>query len=148
MSSFYTCVTKITIIRYKVPEYRVRLTEFFVILGHFLPFYHPANDPQNQNFEEKKNEKNPLEILPFYIYMCVTNEDHMIYGSSNIRSYDIQVLKYKVQQTEIFVILDHFLHFYPPNNPKNQNFEDILEILSFYTCVPKIMIICYTVPEM
>ena len=22
-----------------------------------------------------------------------------------------------------FIILDHFLHFYPPNNPKKQNFE-------------------------
>ena len=26
------------------------------------------------------------------------------------------------KQTEFFVILDHFLPFYPPNNPKNQNF--------------------------
>ena len=25
--------------------------------------------------------------------------------------------------TVFFVILDHFLHFYPPNNTKNQNFE-------------------------
>ena len=25
----------------------------------------------------------------------------------------------------IFVILDHFLPFYPPNNPKNQNFEKL-----------------------
>ena len=24
-----------------------------------------------------------------------------------------------------FVILGHFLHFDPPNNPKNQNFEKI-----------------------
>ena len=23
----------------------------------------------------------------------------------------------------IFVTLGHFLHFYPPNNPENQNFE-------------------------
>ena len=29
------------------------------------------------------------------------------------------------QQTEFFVILDHSLHFYPTNNPKNQNFENI-----------------------
>ena len=128
MSSFYTCVTKITIIRYKVPEYRVRLTEFFVILGHFLPFYHPANDPQNQNFE-KKYEKTPLEILPFYIYMCATNEDHMIYGCSNIRSYDIQVLKYNVQQIEFFVILDRFLPLYRPMDPENQNFEKMKKSL-------------------
>ena len=49
-----------------------------------------------------------------------------------------------------FVILDHFLPFSPTNNLKNQNFEKMkkhLEISSFYTSVPKIMIICYTVPE-
>ena len=28
-----------------------------------------------------------------------------------------------MQQTEFFVILDQFLPFYPPSNPKNQNFE-------------------------
>ena len=26
------------------------------------------------------------------------------------------------KQTEFFVILDHFLPFYPPNNPENENF--------------------------
>ena len=48
------------------------------------------------------------------------------------------------------VILGHFLPFYPPKNPKNQNFEKqkfFLEILSFYTCVPKITIIWSTVPK-
>ena len=34
-------------------------------------------------------------------------------------------LKYKVQQTEIFVILGHFLPFYLPDNPENQNFEKL-----------------------
>ena len=28
-----------------------------------------------------------------------------------------------MRQTEFFVILDHFLPFYPPNNPKHQTFE-------------------------
>ena len=56
------------------------------------------------------------------------------------------------QQTEFFVILGHFLAFYPTNNPKKpQNFEKMnnnpLEISSFYTSVLKIMIIYYTVPE-
>ena len=27
------------------------------------------------------------------------------------------------ERTEFFVILEHFLPFYPPNNPKHQNFE-------------------------
>ena len=32
-------------------------------------------------------------------------------------------------RTEFFVILDHFLPFYPPNNLKNQNFEKMKETL-------------------
>ena len=46
--------------------------------------------------------------------------------------------------------MSHFLPFYPPNSSKNQNlkkWKKSLEISSFYTSVPKIMIICYTVPE-
>ena len=49
----------------------------------------------------------------------------------------------------IFCHLGPFLSFYPPNTPKNQNFEKMkkcLEILSFYKNVPKTMIICYAVP--
>ena len=48
------------------------------------------------------------------------------------RSYDVLFLRYKVQRTKFFVILDHFLFFDPPNNPKNENFVKIkksLEIL-------------------
>ena len=46
------------------------------------------------------------------------------------------------------VIMGPFLPFYSTNNPKNQNFEKKrLEISSFYISVPKIVIICYTVPE-
>ena len=31
-------------------------------------------------------------------------------------------------QTEFFVILAPFLPFYPPNNPKNQNFEKMKKL--------------------
>ena len=51
----------------------------------------------------------------------------------------------------IFFILANFLLFYPPNSPKNENFikkrKKSLELSSFYTSVPKVMIICYTVLE-
>ena len=52
----------------------------------------------------------------------------------------------------IFCYFRLFFAFLPPtNNPENQNFEKVkkkrLEILSFYTSVPKIMIIYYTVSE-
>ena len=39
------------------------------------------------------------------------------------QSYDVWFLRYGVQWANFFIILDCFLLFYPPNNPKNQNFE-------------------------
>ena len=42
----------------------------------------------------------------------------MMYGSWYI----------KQRRTEFFVILDHFLLFYPLNNPKNKNFEKIKKV--------------------
>ena len=38
------------------------------------------------------------------------------------QSCDVWFLRYEAQRTEFFVILDHFLPFYPPNNPKNPKF--------------------------
>ena len=68
----------------------------------------------------------------------------MIYGSWDM----------KCNRQNIFVVLDLFLPFYPSNSPKNKNIKKkrkmkkkILQISSFYTRVPKIMIIGYTVPE-
>ena len=39
------------------------------------------------------------------------------------QSYNVWFVRYGVQQKELFVILECFLPFYPPNNPKNQSFE-------------------------
>ena len=39
------------------------------------------------------------------------------------QSYDERFLRYGVQQTEFFVILDQFLSLYPPDNLKNENVE-------------------------
>ena len=59
--------------------------------------------------------------------MCTINEDH-----------DVLFLRYKVQQTAFFVILDHFLPFYLPNNPENQNFEKMKntlgDIINLHKC--------------
>ena len=40
-------------------------------------------------------------------------------------SYDVCFLRYRAWRTVFFVILDYFLPFYPPNNPKNQNFQKL-----------------------
>ena len=80
-------------------RYRVRQTEFFVILGHFLSFYHPSVPlmiSKNQNIE-KKIKKMSGDIILLYIHVY-----------HKWTSYDIWFLKCKVRQTEIFVILGHF----------------------------------------
>ena len=41
------------------------------------------------------------------------------------QSHDVWFLRYEAWRTESLVISDHFLPFYPPNNPKNQNFEKL-----------------------
>ena len=67
ISSFYTCVPKITIFDVQFLRFGVRQTEFFFILGHFLSFNTPT-DPKNQNF--KKKWKNAWRYYPF-IHTCV-----------------------------------------------------------------------------
>ena len=62
--------------------------------------------------------------------------------------YAILFLRYG---TWLFFIWSYFLPFYPSNSPKKQNFKNMkkkpLEISSFYTCIPKIMIRWSTVPK-
>ena len=70
---------------------------------------HPAKNPKNQNFEIMKNFARDITL-----HMCNKNHNHMRYGFWDI-----------VRQTDFFVRLGHFLPFYPPNNPVNQNFEKI-----------------------
>ena len=74
-------------------------------LGHFLPFYHPKNQ-NNQNFEKMKKM---LEKSSFYTW----------YQKSQ-SSYDVQFLRYGVRQT-VFSFWATFCPFYPTK--WNQNFE-------------------------
>ena len=57
-------------------------------------------------------KKTPEDII--ILHMCAINDNHMIYDSWDMKC-----------DREFFVILDHFLSFYPPNNPKNKNFEEL-----------------------
>ena len=104
-----------------------------VICVIFCPFNLPSKTPKNQNFEKmKKNRWRYHHFTPVYQ-----------------KSYDVQFLRYRVRKAKKFVILGHFLPFYPPNNQENQNKKkmkkknekSICEMSSFYTCVPKITII-------
>ena len=87
---------------------------------------------------KKKHEKKYLEISSFTI----------VYEKSWL--YAMLSLRYGTLWMYLSSILGHFLPFYPSNSLKNQNlkkWKKYLKISSFYTSVPKIMIICYTVPE-
>ena len=82
-------------------------TEFFVILDGFLPFYQP-NNKDYQNFEKIIKKKTPGDIIT--LNMCTINDNHIMYGSQD-----------KERKRQFFVILGHFLSFYPTNNLQNQN---------------------------
>ena len=93
-------------------------TEFFVILEKM------KNKNKNNNNNNKKKKKKKIKIFKkkkkrkkFRKYHHFTH----VYQKS--QSYDIRFLRYRVRQTEFFVILDHFLPFYSTNNPQNENFE-------------------------
>ena len=51
-------------------------TEFFFILGYFLPLY-LTNNPEIQNFEKMKNIPEDIIIL----HMSNINENHVMYDS-------------------------------------------------------------------
>ena len=90
-------------------RYGVRQTEFFVILGHLFVTLPPPPSPQKSKFW-KKMKKMPGDIILLYKHVY-----------HKWRSCDISFLKYKVRQTEIFVILGYFLPFQSPDNQENQN---------------------------
>ena len=50
---------------------------------------------------------------------------HFTHVYQKSRSYDARFLRYWVRQTELFVIVNNFLPFYPTNNLENQKFEKI-----------------------
>ena len=86
------------------PEIRSTTDKFFC---HSGPFF--ALGPRKLKFW--KNEKNTWR------YYAFTHVYH------KWQSYVVWFLIYGAWWTEFFVILDRFLHLYPPNNLKNQNFE-------------------------
>ena len=89
-------------------RYEMQLTEFLVILDHFLLFY-PPNNPKKQNFEKLK--KLPGDIIIWH--MCIIKDNHIMYSSWDMKRDGQNFLSFWTV----------FLPFYSPNNPKNKNFE-------------------------
>ena len=107
ISSFYTCVTKITI-WCMVPEIWSETDRIFCYSGSLftlLPPYGPRKPKFWENWKKKK-KKTPRDII--ILHKCPINDNHMMYGYWDMKC-----------DKQFFVILDWFLPFYSPNNPKN-----------------------------
>ena len=110
-------------------------TKVFVILDHFLSFY-PPNNPKNQNFEKMKKPPWGITIL----HMFTLNENHMMYGSWDSECNEQNFLLH-------WTVFCPFTPLTTWEIKTLEKWKKLQEISSFYTNVPKIMIICYTVPR-
>ena len=136
-------------------------TEFFVILDRFLPFYLP-NNLKNQNFEKMK--KSPGDII--ILHMCTINDNLKRYGSrdkpekSKFWRTEKNIILHMCTENHDHVLFcswdmacdrcncyfsfwEIFCPFTPLTAQKIKilkKWKKLQEILSSYTCVPKIMI--------
>ena len=108
MLSFYICLPHMTIIWCMVPEISSVADIIFCHFGLFFALLYPysSNNPENQKF--KKMNRNPGDII---LHMSNINKNHMMYDYWDM----------ECNRQNFFLILDHFLPFYPSplNNPKN-----------------------------
>ena len=81
-------------------RYRVWQTE----IGSYASFFALLPSPKTPKIRILKKRKN-----------C-SRYHHFTQVYQKPQSYGVQFLRYKVRQTEFFVILGHFLPFYSPNN--------------------------------
>ena len=130
-----------TIIWCMVPEILSVTDRIFCHFGpFFLHFFNPLTTQKIKILKIKK--KTPRDII--ILHMCTKNHDLMLYCSWGM---------VRDGCNYFFSFWTFFLPFYPPPPtpyppPKiSKKWNKCLEMSSFYTSVPKIMIIWYTVPE-
>ena len=99
----HKCIKNITIIWCMLPEIWSVTDIIFCHFGSFFVLFHYW--PPKLKFGKNVKET-PGDII--LLNMCNINEDHIMYGSCDIR-----------HSSFFFVILGHFLPFFPTNNPKN-----------------------------
>ena len=131
--SIYTCVPKTTIIWCIIPEIPSETDIIFCHFGSFFALLHPPPLPpmiswikilkQTEQPKKLKFWKTEKPICRYYYFTHVYNK---------WQSYDVWFLRYGAWRTQFFVILDCFLPLYPPNNPKNQNFEKMKKNIWIY----------------
>ena len=136
------------IIWYMVPETLSATDRILCQSGPFFPLL-PLYGPKESKLQRQK-------FLSFWAIFCPfsplttwkikilklrknTWRYHFTHLHHKWQSYDLWFLRYGAQRKEFFVNLDRFSPFYPPMDPKNQNFKKMkthLKILSFHQCVP------------
>ena len=175
ISSFYTCVPKITVTWCTFPEIWSETDRtfchfgpFFALLPHliillYIHVYHKWMIYGSWNIRYGKQfffvilghllpfqpSDNP-ENQNFKIEKTTKRYYHFTHLYLKWQSYDVWFLRYGAQQIYFFVILDRFLPFYPLWTQKNKilkKWKKHLKILSFYKCVPKVTVIWCMVPE-
>ena len=113
MSSYYTCLPKISITWCMLPKIWSATENFLQIFCPFTPLITPK-----------------FKIAGRYYPFTHVNHKWMLY--------DVWFLRYKAWQRELLVILGHFFPFDPSNTWKMENvkkWKNLMEILSLYTCV-------------
>ena len=108
-----------------------KILSFCVIFCWFSPL-------TTWNIKILKLKKAPGDII--ILHICTINDNHMMYGSWDME-YDGQ---------KFLSFLTIFCPFTPLTTWKMKilkKWRECLEISYFYNSAPRIMIICYTVPE-
>ena len=127
-----------------IPEIWSETERIFLILDHFTPLpFHPIALPRLLTTQRikilKKWKKTPTDII--ILHKCTTNDNHMIYCSWDMAHDGFNCY---------FSYWAIFWLFTPITAQKkkiSQKWKKLLQISSFYTIAPKIIIIGYTVPE-
>ena len=135
ISSFYTCVSKITIIWYMLPEIWNKTDIILSFWAIFSPFY-PTIDPKNKKFGI--NVKKPGDII--LLHMCIKNQNHIMYGSLDIRHDKQSFLSFWASFCPLTLLITWKIKVLI-------KWKICLKRLSFYTCIPQMMIIWCMVPE-
>ena len=127
------------------PEISTATDRFFVILGHFLPFYLPLTarkmkiSRKREKLKKKKWRKH-LEISSFYAHvpkiMIICSTVPEIYVCDKCNCYFF-----------FWAIFCPFTSLTAQKMKISKKWKKLLEISSLYMCVPKIMIRWCTVPE-
>ena len=138
-----------------VPETWSTKYKFFVIFNNF---FYPKTTRKIKILKKWKKKARDITIF----HMSTMNDNHMMYGSWNMKCTKNQDHMLYYSWDMVCEGCNHYFSIWaiffpltprplPPLTTQKNNilkkWKNHLEMSSFYTCVPKIIIIWYTLPE-